>query len=181
MAVPYRPAAQSVHVVAPESAAYDPEAQAVQVEPLRKLPALHVAVPEKPTPWGPRIQLVLATELPSAMQRRACPSKAVAGVENEYTVVEIEERAGDNSATDQPALTVSVPGAAAENGQMLVHAACKPIWNVVDVGDPQTNAPTVCNCAALVMPVQPPMVKAAVPATNARGVPTARVPTAAVR
>jgi len=55
----------------------------VQVEPLRKLPALHVAVPEKLTPRLPRIQLVLATVLPSAMQSSVCPSYAVEGVAKE--------------------------------------------------------------------------------------------------
>ena len=64
---------------------------------------------------------------------------------------------------------------------MFVHAACSPIWKVVAVGVPHTNAPTEARLAAEVIPVQPPIVKAAVPAKNLRGVPTARVPTAAVR
>ena len=76
----------------------------MQVEPLKKLPALQVAVPEKLTPRLPRIQLVLATVLPSAIQRRACPSKEVDGVENEYTDVGVAESAGDDVATDQPGL-----------------------------------------------------------------------------
>ena len=98
------PAVHSVHAVAPEEVAYDPWAQGVHADPLKKLPALHVAVPEKLTPWEPRIQLVLATVLPSAMQRSACPSKEVDGVENEYTEVEVEESAGDDVATVQPGL-----------------------------------------------------------------------------
>jgi len=153
----------------------------VQAEPLRKLPALHVAVPEKLTPWGPRNQLVVATELPSAMQRSACPSNAAVGVEKENTEVDVSVSVGVDAATAQLALTRSVPTEAEENVQMLAHVACNPIWKVLEVGDPQTKAPRVCSCAAVVMPVQPPIANTAVPATNERGVPTARVPSAAVR
>jgi hypothetical protein len=73
----------------------------VQVEPLRKLPALHVAVPEKLTPRLPRIQLVLAAVLPSAIQSSVCPSYAVEGVAKEYTVEETEESVGDSAAATQ--------------------------------------------------------------------------------
>lgn len=44
------PAVHSVHDVAPVEVAYDPWAQGVHSDPLKKLPALHVAVPEKLTP-----------------------------------------------------------------------------------------------------------------------------------
>lgn len=98
------PAVHSMHDVAPAEVANDPGAQGVHRDPLKKLPALHVAVPEKLTPWGPRIQLVLATVLPSAMQRRACPSKEAEGVGNEYTDVGVAESAGDDAATVQPGL-----------------------------------------------------------------------------
>jgi hypothetical protein len=92
---------QSVHVVAPVEVAKDPAAQGVHVEPLKKLPALHVAVPEKLTPRLPRIQLVLATVLPSAMQRSTCPSYAVEGVAKEYTVEATEDSVGDSVAATQ--------------------------------------------------------------------------------
>ena len=81
----------------------------------------------------------------------------------------------------QAGVTVSVPTVAAENVQIFVHAACSPIWKVVAVGVPHTNAPTEARVAAVVIPVQPVMVRLAVPATNESGAPTVRVPTAAVR
>ena len=81
----------------------------------------------------------------------------------------------------QEGVTASVPTVAAENVQMLVHAACRPIWKVVAVGVPHTKAPNDSSCAALVMPVHPPIVRTAVPATKVSGAPTVRVPTAAVR
>jgi len=81
----------------------------------------------------------------------------------------------------QDGVTVSVPTVAAVKEQMLVHAACRPILKVLAVGVPHTNAPNDSSCAALVIPVQPLIVKEAVPATNVRGAPTVKVPTAAVR
>jgi len=81
----------------------------------------------------------------------------------------------------QEGVTASVPTVAAENVQRLVHAACRPIRKVVAVGVPHTKAPNDASCAAVVMPVHPPIVRAAVPATKVRRAPTGRVPTAAVR
>ena len=81
----------------------------------------------------------------------------------------------------QEGVTASVPTVAAENVQMLVHAACRPIWKVVAVGVPHTKAPNDSSCAALVIPVHPPIVRTAVPAQKVSGAPTERVPTAAVR
>ena len=81
----------------------------------------------------------------------------------------------------QEGVTVSVPTVAAENVQMLVHAACRPIRKVVAVGVPHTKAPKDASCAALVIPVHPPIVRTAVPAKKVSGAPTERVPTAAVR
>jgi hypothetical protein len=77
---------------------------------------------------------------------------------------------------------VSVPTEAPEEKvHRFVHAACKPIRKVVGVGFPHTKAPVDANCAAVVIPVQLPIVSDAVPATKVSGVPTVRVPTAAVR
>jgi len=81
----------------------------------------------------------------------------------------------------QEGVTASVPTVAAENVHMLVHAACRPIWKVVAVGVPHTKAPTDASVAASVIPVHPPIVRTAVPATKVSGAPTVRVPTAAVR
>jgi hypothetical protein len=81
----------------------------------------------------------------------------------------------------QEGVTASVPTVAAENVQMLVHAACRPIWKVVAVGVPHTKAPEDASVAALVIPVHPPIVRTAVPAKKVSGAPTERVPTADVR
>jgi len=81
----------------------------------------------------------------------------------------------------QEGVTVSVPTVAAEKVQMFVQAACRPIRKVVAVGVPHTKAPTDANSAAVVIPVQPPIVSDAVPATNVSGAPTVRAPTAAVK
>jgi len=81
----------------------------------------------------------------------------------------------------QEGVTVSVPTVAAEKVQMFVQAACRPIRKVVAVGVPHTKAPTDANSAAVVIPVQPPIVSDAVPATKVSGAPTVRVPTAAVK
>ena len=75
-----------------------------------------------------------------------------------------------------------MPTVATVNVQRLVHAACRPIRKVVAVGVPHTKAPNDSSCAAVVMPVHPPIVRAAVPATKVRRVPTEGVvPKEAVR
>jgi len=81
----------------------------------------------------------------------------------------------------QEGVTVSVPTVAAENVQMLVHAASRPIRKVVAVGMPHTKAPIDASAAALVIAPHPLIVRTAVPATKVSGAPTVRVPTAAVR
>jgi hypothetical protein len=81
----------------------------------------------------------------------------------------------------QEGVTVSVPTVAAENVQMLVHAASRPIRKVVAVGVPHTKAPIDASAAALVIAPHPLIVRTAVPATKVSGAPTVRVPTAAVR
>ena len=78
-------------------------------------------------------------------------------------------------------VTGSVPTVAAEKVQRFVQAAWRPIRKVVAVGVPHTNAPVDSSCAAVVIPVQPPIVSDAVPVTKVSGAPTVRVPTAAVR
>jgi hypothetical protein len=81
--------------------------------------------------------------------------------------------------------TVIVPAVAALNVHVLVQEAPphRPIWKVVAVGVPHaTTVVAEASCAAVVMlPPHPPIVREAVPATKERGVPTARVPTAAVK
>jgi hypothetical protein len=77
----------SAQIVAPLAAEKEPAAHSVHAEPLRKLPARHVAVPAKVTPPGPSVHVVLATELPSAKQRREAPSNVTAGVAKEYVAV----------------------------------------------------------------------------------------------
>ena len=109
----------------------------------------------------------------TASEPRLVAARLHAGV----TVIE----PGVPVANMQEGVTVSVPTVTAENVQMFVHAACSPIWKVVEVGVPHTKAPTEARVAAEVIPVQPPTVNDAVPATNVSGAPTVRVFTAAVR
>jgi len=79
--------------------------------------------------------------------------------------------------------TVSVPAMAALNVHVLAQEAPPhiPIWKVFAVGGPHaTTFVAEASAAAVVMPPHPLIVREAVPATKERGVPKARVPTAAV-
>jgi len=80
-------------------------------------------------------------------------------------------------------VTVSVPTVApAEMLQRGVpQEAVEPIWKVVAVRVPHTNAPVDSSCAAVVIDPQLLIVSDAVPATKVSGAPTVRVPTAAVK
>jgi hypothetical protein len=80
--------------------------------------------------------------------------------------------------------TVSVPAVATLNVHVLVQDAPphSPIWKVVAVGVPHTTTFVAeASCAAVAMTPHPLIVREAVPATKVKGVPTARVPTAAVK
>lgn len=71
--VPHVPAAQGEHDDAPPTAEKEPAGQLAHAVPLRKLPALHTAVPESVTPPAPSVHDVPVAVLPSAKQSNAAP------------------------------------------------------------------------------------------------------------
>ena len=78
-AEPQLPAGHCVQDVAPDAEEKDPAGQAAQVEPLRKNPALHDAVPTKAAPPAVRDQkepAVGVLAMPAAKQMLARPSAA---------------------------------------------------------------------------------------------------------
>jgi hypothetical protein len=111
--VPYDPAGQSVHDVA-AAADHAPAGHVAQLEPLRKDPARHDAVPAKVTPPDLRVHEDVATvdaDAPSAKHRKvvgAMLSNCVGdpGV-NEYDVGDAESApVGDTVATDHVGVPV---------------------------------------------------------------------------
>ena len=74
--LPYVPAGHCVHVVAPDANEKEPAGHAAQDEPLRKNPALHVAVPTKvrpPAAIDQEADAAAALVSPAAKQRFCAP------------------------------------------------------------------------------------------------------------
>ena len=107
VAVPYDPAGHSVHDVA-AAADHEPAGHAPHVEPLRKEPAWHTAVPAKVTPPERRDHAEPAADdadAPSAKQRtlpvaRLSASVAGLGVYVYDVGVSVSAPAGDTVAAD---------------------------------------------------------------------------------
>ena len=75
--MPQVPAVHDEHDDAPPAAEKEPAGQLAHAVPLRKLPALHTALPESVTPPAPSVHDVPAAVLPSAKQISAAPLIAV--------------------------------------------------------------------------------------------------------